>query len=137
MPNRVLCETGCDTSRNAVQSPYKRHGRPRRLHNVHCARPRSSFCVVETLLRGYCAHTANPLRSKRTPWQLQAMTFVLNMLKVRVVIQAFYTTQQRLLAMRLLCCVDAWDRTSRTSVFCVFLGCRNIDVKTMLWCDRG
>ena len=29
-----------------LQSPCKRRGRPRRLHNDPCVRPRSSYCVV-------------------------------------------------------------------------------------------
>ena len=44
-------------------SPCKRHRRPRRLHNDPCARPRSSYCIVGTLLRGYGDLTANPQRS--------------------------------------------------------------------------
>ena len=38
-----------DISKNAVQSPCKRHGRPRRLHNDPYVRPRSSYCVVGDL----------------------------------------------------------------------------------------
>ena len=38
-----------DISKNSVQSPCKRHGRSRRLHNDPCVRPRSSYCVVGNL----------------------------------------------------------------------------------------
>ena len=73
-------------SKNAVQSPCKRHGRPRRLHNDPCVRPRSSYCVVGDLTaRRLCDLTASHLRSIRTPSEHRVTVFVLSMFKVRTV----------------------------------------------------
>ena len=45
----TACWKRSDISKNAVQSPCKRHGRPRRLHNDPRARLRTSSCVVGEL----------------------------------------------------------------------------------------
>ena len=50
---------------------------------------------------------------------------------------AFYTIPQRPLAMPLRCCGDACGHTARASAICIVLGRRGIDVRTLLWCDRG
>ena len=42
----TACWRRRDISKNAIQSPCKRHRRPRRLHNNPCKRPWSSYCVV-------------------------------------------------------------------------------------------
>ena len=70
------------TSKNAVQSPCKCNGRPPCLHNhPKCARPRSSYCVVEDL-------TAQLWRPYGDPSALlgyRATEFVLSLLKVRAI----------------------------------------------------
>ena len=48
---------------------------------------------------------------------------------------AFYAIPQHLLAMSLCCCGDDCDCTAHTSKFCIFLWCRGIAVRVLIWCD--
>ena len=75
-----------DIWKNAVQSPCKCHGRPRRLHNGPCVRPWSSYCVVGDLTARLWWPYGDPLRSIRAPSERQVRVFVLSMLKVRTVV---------------------------------------------------
>ena len=45
----TTCLRHSDISKNAVQSPCERHGRPQLLHKDHCARLQSSYCIVGDL----------------------------------------------------------------------------------------
>ena len=49
----------------------------------------------------------------------------------------FYAIPQRPLALPLCCYRDACECTAHTSAFCIFLGRLGIEVRMLLWCDRG
>lgn len=116
------------------KSPYKRHEQPRLLHNNPCAHPLSSYCIV-----------GDPTVWLWWPYS-DPHCALIRMLSDGVCFEhaqrachcsVFFAIPQHLLTMPLCCCCDACDYTARTSVFCIFLGCHGIAVRTLLWCDRG
>ena len=50
---------------------------------------------------------------------------------------AFFAIPQHPMAMPLRCWGDVCNRTVCTSANCIYLGCHEIAVRTLLWCDRG
>ena len=131
------CWRRSDISKNAVQYPCKRHGRPRRLHNDPCVRPRSSYCVVgdpaARLWWPYGVPSALYKDAERTPSDGVCFEYAQSAHRR----SAFYATPPCPMAMPLRCCGDACVRTARYSAFCNFLGHRGITVRTPPWCDRG
>ena len=109
-----------DISKNAMQSPSKCHGRPRRLNNDPCVRPHAPIAMLKTLLRGFGDLTAYPLRYIKTPSDGVCFEYAKSAHRR----SAFYATPVCPMAMPLRCCSDACVRTARTSAFCNFLGHR-------------
>ena len=122
-----------DISKTIVQFPYKCHGGPQRLHNDPCVRVQSSYSFVGDLTarqwRPHCALFECCGKASHGVCFEHAQSSGRR--------SAFYVIPQRLLAIPLRCCGDACDRTAGISAFYIFLGRREVAVRTLLWCERG